>query len=55
MPASGITARAAATCSIQKTVVGSEYFPAFPTETAKRRSVAAIRSTAWSSDADSHR
>jgi len=47
-----MTARAAATCNIQKTVVASEYFSAFPTDTAKRRSVEAIRSIAWSSDAD---
>ena len=45
-PAPGIMARAAATCSIQNTVVASEYFSALPTDTAKRRSVAAIRSMA---------
>ena len=50
-----MTARAAATCSIQKAVVESEYFSAFPTDAAKRRSVEAIRSTASSSDADSLR
>ena len=44
--APGIMARAAATCSIQNTVVASEYFSAFPTEMAKRSSVAAIRSIA---------
>ena len=55
MPAPGMTARAAATCSIQNTVVGSEYFSAWPTETVNRRRVAAIRSTAWSTDADSQR
>ena len=41
-----MTARAAATCSIQNTVVGSEYFSALPTAAATRRSVADIRSTA---------
>ena len=45
-PAPGMAARAAATCSIQKMVVGSEYFSALPTDAARRRSVEAIRSTA---------
>ena len=55
MPASGMTARAAATCSIQNTVVGSEYLSALPTEAAKRRRVADILAIASSSEADSDR
>ena len=50
-----MTARAAATCSIQKTVVASEYFSALPTDAATRRSVEAIRAIASSSVAASCR
>ncbi len=50
-----MTARTAATWCIQNSVVACEYFPAFPTDAAKRRSVDAIRAMASSTLADSDR
>lgn len=50
-----MTARTAATWCIQNSVVACEYFPAFPTDSAKRRSVDAILAMASSTLADSAR
>jgi hypothetical protein len=48
-----MTARTAATWCIQNSVVACEYFSAFPTDAAKRRSEHAIRAIASSTLADS--
>ena len=50
-----MTARTAATWCIQNSVVACEYFSAFPTDAAKRRSEHAIRAIASSTLADSAR
>ena len=55
MPAPGIAARAAASCSIQNAVIDDEYFSAWPTDAANRRSVSDMRSSARSIDGDSAR
>jgi len=54
-PAPGRAARAAAIWYIQKAVIPSEYFSAFPTDAANRRSVADMRARASSTDAPSQR